>query len=181
VHGFCFPHARSAASHRTKLRNVGYAKKGAIAKTNKYFFHKGKSMSVLGPFVFDEGFLDFSIVEGGYDGDLFWSALNVKVLPFMNRFPEPRSVLILDNCPIHKQKRVVDAVHDIGALIIFLEPYDPDSMPVEFAYKCMKNWLRKEGQSLTEQGVELRVQLKMAMRAVGRSSSRHAFHAAGYF
>ena len=138
-------------------------------------------MSVLGPFVFDKGFLDFSIIEGAYDGELFWRALHLKVFPHMNRFPEDRSVLIIDNCPIHRQKRIVDAVTDLGAILIFLEPYDPDSMPVEFAYKCMKNWLRKEGQRLTECGVSLRDQLKMAMRAVGATSSRHAFHAAGYF
>ena len=50
----------SAADGRTTIRREGYAKRGEVAKTNRYFFHRGTKYSVLGPFVFDEGFLDIS-------------------------------------------------------------------------------------------------------------------------
>lgn len=100
--------------------------------------------------------------------------------PHMNSFPGERSVLVHDNCPIHHQERILDAATARGIIVLFLVPYDPDSMPVEFAYKCMKNWMRKNGKYLTDMGVSLERQLRMAMHSVGRGESRHAFHAARY-
>lgn len=48
--------------------------------------------------------------------------------------------------------------------MLFLEAYDPESMPVEFAFKCMKNWLRKNAQGLPDE-IGLVGKLKMAMRS----------------
>jgi len=100
----------------------------------------------------------------------------------MNAFPNPHSVLILDNCPIHHQRRVMESAHARGILVQFLEPYDPDSMPVETAYKIMKNWLRINGKMLNDMGLPLESQLRMAMRSVSESESgpRHCFRQAGY-
>jgi len=52
---------------------------------------------------------------------------------------------VLDNCPIHKQKAILDAVHKLEAIVLFLTPYDSDSMPMEFAFRAMKDWLRQNG------------------------------------
>lgn len=86
----------------------------------------------------------------------------------------------MDNCPIHKQRRIADAVHQRQAILLFLEPYDPDSMPVEYAFKVMKNWMRKWGRTLTKQNLGVDAQCRMASRAVTTKEARHAFHAAGY-
>ena len=82
-------------------RRLGHSKRGRIAKTNKYFFQRGKRFSCLGPFALDHGFLSECIIEGAFNSDSFLSALKRCVLPFMNPFPGPRSVLLLDNCTIH--------------------------------------------------------------------------------
>jgi len=122
--------------------------------------------------VLDAGFLDSCIVEGAFNSDTFLQALHQCVLPHMNPWPMDRSVLLLDNCNIHKSAAVRHAVCSIGARVLFLEPYDPESMPVEVAYRAMKNWLRREGpyiQHLTHAS-----QLRMAMRAVGKGASRNA-------
>jgi hypothetical protein len=44
----------------------------------------------------------------------------------------------------------------------------------------MKNWMRKYGLHLTECGLPVEAQLRMAMRSVGSGCSRHAFHEAQY-
>ena len=49
----------------------------------------------------------------------------------MNPYPEERSVLVLDNCIVHHQYEVLEAVAARGCRILFLEPYDPERMPVE--------------------------------------------------
>ena len=76
----------------------------------------------------------------------------------------------------------MESAHKRGIFVQFLEPYDPDSMPVETAYKIMKNWLRINGKMLNDMGLPLESQLRMAMRSVGESESgpRHCFHQAGY-
>jgi hypothetical protein len=75
----------------------------------------------------------------------------------MNAFPNPHSMLILDKCPIHHQRRVMESAHARGIFVQFLEPYDPDSMPVETAYKIMKNWLRINGKMLNDMGLPMGV------------------------
>ena len=40
-----------------------------------------------------------------------------RVIPFLNPWPLPRSILILDNARIHMYKELEDAVHDQGALL----------------------------------------------------------------
>ena len=62
------------------MRNVGYSKRGTAAKTNWYFFQRGVKYSVLGPFVLDDGFLDISIVEGAFDADRYFYALEQSVV-----------------------------------------------------------------------------------------------------
>jgi len=44
------------------------------------------------------GVFDSCIIEGGFNSDTFLEALVQVVLPHMNAFPDPRSVLLLDNC-----------------------------------------------------------------------------------
>ena len=170
----------SAATNETLHRRFGSSKRGTIAKTNNYFFHRGTRYSVLGPFVMDEGFLDNCIIEGGFTSEMFLHALVQCVLPHMNPFPQERSVLLLDNCIIHRLYGVVQAVHKLGAIVLFLEPYDPVSMPVEIAYRCMKGWLQANGRALQESGIVGKGRLWLAMQAVGREAARNAFHTAGY-
>jgi hypothetical protein len=169
----------SACSNATLHRRYGSSKRGKVAKTNRFYFHKGVRYSVLGPFVLDEGFLDLSVVVGGYDCDMFLNALHQVVLPHMNAFPGPRSVLLMDNCIIHRQRAVLEAVHAIGAIVLFLEPYDPGSMPVEIAFRSMKSWLRRLGDSFGD-AVSMPARLRMASQSVGREAARNAFHTAGY-
>lgn len=46
-----------------------------------------------------EGFLTWKVLEHGYDSDSFIE--NFEILPRINEYPNPNSVLVLDNCQIH--------------------------------------------------------------------------------
>merc|ERR1712070_1066299 len=131
----------SASNRKVLNRRVGASKKGTRAKSKRFFFHRGKAYSVLGPFTMDDGFINISVVEGGFDTERFLAVLEQKV-PILRPYPEDHSVLLLDNCPIHKKKAVLDMVAKQGAIVLFLTPYDPDSMPIEVGFRAMKGWLR---------------------------------------
>jgi transposase len=84
----------------------------------------------------------------------------------MNPYPGPRSVLIMNNCVIHKGEEVQALFEDIGRLsrvsgrslfflimfhvstearIEYLPPYSPDFNPIEESFSTLKRALRKRG------------------------------------
>lgn len=56
----------------------------------------------------------------------------------MNPWPLDRSVLIMDNCAIHKSDALRAAVEVKGCRLVFLPPYSPDFNPIEESFSsCM--------------------------------------------
>ena len=52
-----------------------------------------------------EGILDVKIVEGSFDSDSFATFID-GLLCHMNPFPGPNSVIVMDNCRIHKSELI---------------------------------------------------------------------------
>jgi len=61
----------------------------------------------------------------------------------MNQYPQDNSILILDNCAIHKSEALREVVEACGILLVFLPPYSPDFNPIEESFSCVKAWIRK--------------------------------------
>ena len=49
------------------------------------------------------------------------------------------AILILDNCPVHKCKKSLEALNEFGATILFLPVYTPEFAAIELLF----NWLKK--------------------------------------
>jgi hypothetical protein len=58
-----------------------------------------------------DGIIAADIVEGSYDAVLFAHFIN-GLLSRMNPFPHPSSVIVMDNCAIHKNPDVLDLITD---------------------------------------------------------------------
>lgn len=54
----------------------------------------------------------------------------------MNHYPHDRSVLVMDNCRIHKSEALRQAVENAGCILVFLPPYSPDFNPIEESFSC---------------------------------------------
>lgn len=71
----------------------------------------------------------------------------------MNTYPQDNSILILDNCAIHKSGNLKELVESqgwflhllagelvqlivIGSRLIYLPPYSPDFNPIEESFSC---------------------------------------------
>jgi transposase len=50
----------------------------------------------------------------------------------MNPFPNQNSVLVMDNCSIHKSLRTYEILAAYGVKLMFLPAYSPDLNPVIF-------------------------------------------------
>ncbi|KAF8220664.1 hypothetical protein L208DRAFT_1066892, partial [Tricholoma matsutake] len=72
-------------------------------------FVRGDCYSILAAMSV-EGYVGTRIVPGSVDGDEFFDFIVNDILPQMNPFPQDRSVLILDNCAIHKSELLREVV-----------------------------------------------------------------------
>jgi hypothetical protein len=70
--------------------------------------HNVSRYSVL-PAISLEGILTVKIIEGSFDSDSFARFID-SLLDHMNPFPGPNSVVVMDNCRIHKSDHVRDMI-----------------------------------------------------------------------
>ena len=89
----------TAANERTLDRKYGWAPVGQPARQIESF-HRSTKWSIL-PLYTVDGFIDWEIIHGSYNADLFVLFLEEHVIPHTNPYPGPRSVLIMDNAKIH--------------------------------------------------------------------------------
>lgn len=68
------------------------------------------SYSVL-PALSHDGILALDIIEGSYNTKTFKKFIR-NLLDQMSVFPGPRSVVVLDNCRIHKSKVITDMIYE---------------------------------------------------------------------
>ncbi|TFK64995.1 hypothetical protein BDN72DRAFT_739684, partial [Pluteus cervinus] len=57
-----------------------------------------------------DGYVGARVVSGSVDGEEFFDFIVTEVLPKMNHYPGKNSVLILDNCAIHKTEALQEVV-----------------------------------------------------------------------
>jgi transposase len=91
------------------------------------------------------GFISCGHTTGTFTRRKFHEVFATKIAPYLNPWPLPRSILILDNAKIHMYKELQELVHSTGALLFFLPPYSPDLNPIEVGFSLLKRWLMKHG------------------------------------
>lgn len=92
----------SAANERTSDRKYGWAPIG-ITPHEIRSFQRSERWSILPAYTM-HGFMTWDIKHGSFTAELFEEFIENKVLPRCNPFPGPRSVIIMDNAPIHQSK-----------------------------------------------------------------------------
>ena len=99
---------------------------------------RGNTWSILPAYTIDRYLPCTGIHLGFFDGDAFVSWVLNELLPHLRPFPEPRSVVCLDNLNVHLDPRVQAALEERGCLIKFLPPYSPDYNPIELTFGMLK-------------------------------------------
>lgn len=100
---------------------------------------RSRSLNVVG-LMNRENDLFFEIHETTFNSE--------KAISFLDRFAQQikkKTVIILDNAPIHKSKKFkaqIDRWEEMDLLIFFLPPYSPELNLIEILWKRMKYyWL----------------------------------------
>lgn len=114
-----------------------------------------------------DGILSVDIVEGSFNKVSFARFVD-GLLGQMNQFPGPNSVIVMDNCRIHKSETILEMIRERYVCLVlhvasakanfcffppfhrgmryeFLPPYSPDYNPIELAFSAIKAHIRRQG------------------------------------
>ena len=97
-----------------------------------------------------DGIIHLEVVENAITGDDFLQFV-CGLLPKMNKWPLPNSVLVMDNAAIHKVPGIRELVEEHGTRLLFLPSYSPDFNPIELAFSTIKAWLRRNQDRMSEE------------------------------
>ena len=93
----------SGSDDRIGDRHYGWSIKGVRAIVRRWFGNKVR-VSVLAAYTID-GYIKALVFDGTCDGDIFEGFIIDQVLPLCNPYPNPRSVIVLDNASVHHKNR----------------------------------------------------------------------------
>ena len=83
----------------------------------------------------------YRVYQGSTD-TYFFDDFIAELLHFCGRFPEPHSVIIVDNASWHHAGRIQHMCDAAGVKLIYLPPYSPDFSPIE-EYFSLKRFIKK--------------------------------------
>jgi hypothetical protein len=75
---------------------------GKIARQTQHFT-RGPSFTILPAYTID-GFITWMIAQGGINQSRFNEFMKKQVIPLCNSYPGFRTVIVLDNSPVHKSQ-----------------------------------------------------------------------------
>jgi transposase len=67
-----------------------------------------------------------------------------EILPKLQSFPNPNSVLVMDNAPTHNREWIHEFCRKVGAIAVFLPPYSYDFSPIELMFHDCKSYIKRQ-------------------------------------
>jgi len=118
----------SGCDGRAGHRRWGWSPKGS-SPIHVTKFGRGKRWHIL-PAYAQDGIILRRVYQGSTDCDLFEDFI-AQLLHHCGRYPEPKSVIVMDNASWHHSDKIVQMCRDAGVVLEFLPPYSPDFNPIE--------------------------------------------------
>lgn len=168
----------SGCDRRVGQRRWGWSPKGT-SPVEVTKFSRGKRWQIL-PAYTQEGILLRRVYQGSTDTALFEDFIE-QLLHCCGRYPEPRSVIIMDNASWHNLEKIREMCKRAGVILKFLCPYSPDFNPIEEYFGVLKRFIKKhwyENERLIQ--IDFKMYLEWCVDVVGddvdiaESHFRHA-------
>ncbi|KAI6747679.1 hypothetical protein HG531_008221 [Fusarium graminearum] len=147
-------------------RRIGYRKKGwapsGVTPIQVGRFNREQRYQILAAYTQDGDFIE-------------------QLLHGCGRWPQPKSVLIMDNTSFHHNDELEPMCAEAGVELLYLPPYSPDFNPIEEYFAELKNFIKKPGPELSELfKKDFQAFLQACVDAVGKrkaSAKGHFRHA----
>ena len=131
----------SGCDKRIGFRRTGWSPLG-VAPVQVTAFHRDSRYHIL-PVYTQDGILFSRVFQGTTDGDVFEDFIE-QLLHYCRPYPEPNSVLIMDNASFHHSERIKQMCRDAGVILLYLPPYSPDLNPIEEFFAELKAFIKKQ-------------------------------------
>jgi transposase len=130
----------SGSDNRDGFRRTGWSPRG-VTPVQVTKFHRGKRYQIL-PAYCQDGILLSRIFQGPTDGPMFEDFIE-QLLHYCGRFPEPKSILVMDNISFHRSEWIKQMCEAAGVKVIYLPPYSPRLNPIEEFFAELKAFIKK--------------------------------------
>jgi len=125
----------SACNEKELDRRWGWHERETAYRMTNSVATRSNWWSIL-PAIGVNGYPEYETYQSSFNKERF--ALFVR-----NRWPAPRSVLIMDNCTIHHGTIIEDLCTEAGVTLEYLPPYSSDFSPIEESFSVLKSWIRR--------------------------------------
>lgn len=134
----------SGCDKRIGFRRAGWSPLGtAPVQVSK--FHRDQRYQIL-PAYAQDGIILSRVFQGSTDASVFEDFIG-ELLQHCGRWPEPKSVLVMDNASFHHSERIEQMCSQTGVKLIYLPPYSPDLNPIEDFFAELKAFIRRHWKS----------------------------------
>lgn len=82
------------------------------------------------------------IFKGSTNAKFFEDSIQ-QLLQHCSRWPELKSMLVIDNTSFHYSERVKQLCSDMGVKLLYLPPYLPDFNPIKEFFTELKAYIKK--------------------------------------
>jgi hypothetical protein len=130
----------SGCDKRIGFRRTGWSPLG-IAPVQLSKFHRDQRYQIL-PAYSQDGIVMSRVFRGSTDGSVFEDFIE-ELLQHCGKWPEPKSVLVMDNASFHHSDRIEKMCSDAGVKVMYLPPYSPDLNPIEEFFAELKAFIRR--------------------------------------
>lgn len=96
-----------------------------------------------------DGIILARVFQGSTDGAVFEEFIE-QLLPLCGRWPEPKSVLVIDNASFYYTDRIKQMCNEAGVKLVYLPPYSPDFNPIKEFFAELKAFIKRNWQKYEE-------------------------------
>jgi transposase len=104
-------------------------------------FQRGQRYHIL-PAYDQNGIIRSRVFQGSTNASVFEEFIE-HLLPLCGRWPEDRSVLIIDNASFHHSQRVKDMCNATSVKLVYLPPYCPHLNPIKEFFAELKAFIKR--------------------------------------
>ena len=130
----------SGCDKRVGFRRTGWSPLG-VAPVQVSQFHRDERYQIL-PAYAQDGVVLSRVFRGSTDAAMFEDFVD-QLLQHCGKWPEPKSVLVMDNASFHHSERITQMCVDAGVKLLYLPPYSPDLNPIEEFFAELKGFIKR--------------------------------------
>ncbi len=134
----------SGCDKRSGFRRRGWSPLG-VTPVQIARLGRGQRYQILPAYCQDDILLA-RVFQGSTDATVFEDFIE-RLLHHCGRWPEPRSVLVMNNASFHYSERIEQMCICAGVKLVYLPPYSPDLNPIEEFFAELKSFIKRNWKS----------------------------------